>query len=63
MEANMPNAPQTSQKKHKVQIKIIDVATGEEHTTMEMTVTGIIRGYCCCSTNWVEDGIVEEART
>jgi hypothetical protein len=42
-------------KQHKISLKVTDVATGKEHSSMEMTVEGVFRGYCCC-TNWVVDG-------
>lgn len=42
--------------KHRVQIKVTDVATGEERISTDMVVDGIIRPGCCSCTNWVYDG-------
>jgi hypothetical protein len=51
----MAQQPGQAKPKHRIQVKITDVATGEERATHEMIVEGIIRGNCCCCTNWVVD--------
>lgn len=44
---------------HKIQIKVLDVATGEERGSQEFIVEGRLSRYCCCT----NCGPVEETRT
>jgi len=50
-------------KKQRVQVKVFDVATGEEQFSSETVTSAIFSPFCCsCSTNWTTP-VVENGRT
>jgi len=50
-------------KKQRVQVKVFDVATGEEQFSSETITSVVVSPFCCsCSTNWTGP-VVENGRT